>query len=73
MAAMYDLMSTAFTGLNSAAQRFEASAKRTVSDKGADLVAELATQKMAEMEFAANLKVIEAAKKMMKRTLDILA
>ena len=72
-AAMSDLISTAVAGLNAATQRFEASAKRTVSDKDADLASELVTQKMAEIDFEANLKVLEAANKMAKRALDILA
>ena len=70
---MSDLMSTALAGLNAATQRFDASAKRVVSDKDADLPTELVTQKLSEIEFEANLNVMRAADRMMKRTLDILA
>ena len=69
---MSDFLATAAEGLKSAAERFETSAKRTVSDKNADLPAELVAQKMAEIDFMANLKVIETARKMTARTLDIL-
>ena len=73
MSAMNEIMSTALAGLNGASERLEGSARRVVSDRDADLPAELVTQKMAEMEFRANLKVFDAANKMMKRTLNILA
>ena len=70
---MNDLMTTAVSGLNAATQRFEKSAERVVSDKNADLASELVTQKMAEIDFEANLAVIKTADKMLKHTLDILA
>jgi flagellar hook protein FlgE len=70
---MNDIMATALSGLNSATERFEASAKRTVSDKNADLPGELVTQKLAALDFQANLKLIKTADEMMKSALDILA
>ena len=70
---MNNVMAIALSGVNSATQRFEASAKRVVSDKNADLANELVTQKIAAVDFEANLKVIKTADEMMKKTLDILA
>jgi flagellar hook protein FlgE len=70
---MNDIMATAVSGLNSATQRFEASAGRTVTDRNADLANELVTQKLASFDFQANLKVIKTADEMMKAALDILA
>ena len=70
---MNNVMAIALSGVNSATQRFEASAKRVVSDKNADLAHELVTQKIAAVDFEANLKVIKTADEMMKKTLDILA
>jgi flagellar hook protein FlgE len=70
---MSDAITTALTGLTSATQRFEASAQRMVSDKNADLAAELVTQKMAGIDFEANLKVVQTADRMLKHALDILA
>jgi flagellar hook protein FlgE len=70
---MNDIMATALSGLNSATQRFDASARRTVTDKNADLADELVTQKVAALDFTANLKVIKTADEMIQQTLDILA
>ena len=70
---MSNIMAIALSGINSATQRFEASAKRVVSDRNADLPDELMTQKIAAIDFEANLKVIKTADEMMKKTLDILA
>ena len=70
---MNDIMATALSGLTAATQRFEASAKRTVTDPNADLAGELVTQKVAAIDFTANLKVIKTADEMMKQALDILA
>jgi flagellar hook protein FlgE len=69
---MNDIMATAVSGLNSATQRFEASARRTVTERNADLAGELVTQKLASFDFQANLKVIKTADEMMKAALDIL-
>jgi flagellar hook protein FlgE len=69
---MNDIMATAVSGLNSATQRFEASARRTVTDRNADLAGELVTQKLASFDFHANLKVVKTADEMMKAALDIL-
>lgn len=66
-------MAIALGGLNAAVNRFAASANRVVSERNADLPAELVAQKMAETDFLANLKVIETARRMEKRALDILA
>ena len=70
---MSDAITTALSGLQSATQRFEASAKRVVSDKNADLPTELVAQKIAAFDFQANLAVIKTADRMMKKALDILA
>jgi flagellar basal body rod protein FlgC len=67
------VMAIALGGLNAAVNRFAASANRVVSERNADLPAELVAQKMAETDFLANLKVIETARRMEKRALDILA
>jgi flagellar hook protein FlgE len=70
---MSDVMATAVSGLNAATQRFEKSAERVASDPNADLAGERVTQKMAEIDFEANLAVVKTADKMLKHTLDILA
>mgnify|MGYP003345715004 CR=1 FL=1 len=70
---MNDVMSTALSGLRASTARFEESASRTVTDKNADLAAELTTQKMAAADFEANLAVAKTADRMMKSLLDILA
>ena len=70
---MSNVMAIALSGINSATQRFQASANRVVSDRNADLANELVTQKIAAVDFEANLKVIKTADEMMKKTLDILA
>jgi flagellar basal body rod protein FlgC len=70
---MNGIMSIAFSGLQASSARFAQSASRTVSDKDADLGAELVTQKMAETDYRANLAVVKIASRMMKETLDILA
>lgn len=70
---MNTIMVTAISGLQSATSRFQASANRVVSDKNADLADELVTQKLAAIDFEANLKVIKTADEMTKKALDILA
>jgi flagellar basal body rod protein FlgC len=73
MGVMSSIMAIAGQGLSAATGRFQASANRVVSDRNADLPAEIVTQNMAEMAFKANLRVLEAARKMEKHALDILA
>jgi flagellar basal body rod protein FlgC len=73
MPAMSNITAIAASGLQSASARFEASAKRMVSKPDADLAGELVTQKLAELDFEANVKLFNAANDMMKKTLDILA
>ncbi len=73
MGAMNTIAAIASGGISAATGRFQASANRVVSDKNADLAAEIVTQNMAALAFKANLKVLDAARKMDKHLLDILA
>jgi flagellar basal body rod protein FlgC len=70
---MSDIFTTAVSGVQASSARFEASAKRVVSDKNADLALELVEQKMAALDLRANLAVLKTEERMMKATLDILA
>ena len=69
---MNSVTAISLAGLQSAAARLEASAKRVASGQD-DLPAELVEQKMAEHAFKANLIALKTANEMTKQMLDILA
>ena len=70
---MYSVTSISLAGLQAAAARLEASARRVASDQNADLPKEIVEQKMAEHTFKANLIALRTANEMTKQMLDILA
>ena len=70
---MSDVMSIAIQGLNASTARFTASANRVVQQQDVDLAAELVQQKLAAVEFKANVAVLKTADQMAKAALDILA
>ena len=70
---MSDVMSIAIAGLNASSARFASSANRVVAQQDVDLAAELVQQKLALIEFKANVSVLKTADQMAKATLDILA
>jgi len=72
-ASMSDVMPIAIAGLSASAARFAASANRVVQQQDVDLAAELVQQKLAAIEFKANVAVLKTADQMAKATLDILA
>ena len=73
IAAMNSITAISLAGLQSAAARLEASARRVASDRDANLPAEIVEQKMAEHAFKANLIAMRTADQMTKAMLDILA
>jgi hypothetical protein len=73
LASMSDIASIAAAGLKSSAARFEASAKRMVQEPRADLASELVEQKLAALDFEANVAVLKTANRMARSLLDILA
>ena len=72
-ASMSDVMPIAIAGLSASAARFAASANRVVQQQDVDLAAELVQQKLAAIEFKANVAVLKTADRMTKAALDILA
>ena len=70
---MNSVIAISLAGLQSAAARLEASARRVASDRDANLPGEIVEQKMAEHAFKANLIAMRTANEMTKRMLDILA
>jgi hypothetical protein len=70
---MNSVTAISLAGLQSAAARLEASARRVASDRDADLPAEIVEQKMAEHAFKANLIALRTADQMTRAMLDILA
>ena len=72
-AAMSDIMSIAIAGLKESTTRFVASANRVVEQRDVDLAAELVQQKLAAIEFKANVAVLKTADQMAKAALDIFA
>ena len=72
-ASMSDVMPIAIAGLSASAARFAASANRVVQQQDVDLAAELVQQKLAAIEFKANVAVLKTADQMTKAALDILA
>ena len=73
LAPMNSVSAISLAGLQAAAARLEASARRVASDRDADLPTELVEQKMAEHAFKANLIAMRTADQMTKAMLDILA
>ena len=65
-------MPIAIAGLSASAARFAASANRVVQQQDVDLAGELVQQKLAAIEFKANVAVLKTADKMAKAALDIL-
>ena len=72
-ASMSDVMPIAIAGLSASAARFAASANRVVQQQDVDLAAELVQQKLAAIEFKANVAVLKTADQMAKAALDIFA
>jgi flagellar basal body rod protein FlgC len=72
-ASMSDVMSIAIAGLKASTARFAASANRVVEQQDVDLAAELVQQKLAAIDFKANVTVLRTADKMTKAALDIFA
>ena len=70
-ACMSDVMSIAIAGLKASTARFAASANRVVERRDVDLAAELVQQKLAALDFKANIAVLKTADKMTKAALDI--
>ena len=70
---MSDVMSIAIAGLKASSARFAASANRVVEQRQVDLAAELVQQKLAALDFEANVRVLRTADKMTKAALDIFA
>jgi hypothetical protein len=70
---MNSVASISLAGLQAAASRLEASARRVASDQNGDLPKEIVEQKMAEHTFKANLIALRTANEMTKQMLDILA
>jgi len=71
VAAMSDVMSIAVAGLKASTARFASSANRVVEQPQADLAAELVQQKLAAIEYKANISVLKTADQMAKAALDI--
>ncbi|HYK80156.1 MAG TPA: hypothetical protein VEU95_11030 [Micropepsaceae bacterium] len=69
---MSDVMPIAIAGLSASAARFAASANRVVQQQDVDLAADLVQQKLAAIEFKANVAVLKTADQMAKAALDIL-
>jgi flagellar hook protein FlgE len=69
---MSDVMPIAIAGLSASAARFAASANRVVQQQDVDLAAELVQQKLAAIEFKANVAVLKTADQMAKAALDII-
>ena len=69
---MSEIFSIATSGIASATNRFEASAKRVAQNPQADLAGEIVKQKQAATDVEANIAVLKTADKMMKSILDIL-
>lgn len=65
-------MPIAIAGLSASAARFAASANRVVQQQDVDLAAELVQQKLAAIEFKANVAVLKTADQMAKAALDII-
>jgi flagellar hook protein FlgE len=72
-ASMSDVMSIAVAGLTASTARFASSANRVVGQRDVDLAAELVQQKLAAIEFKANVTVLKTADQMAKAALDIFA
>jgi flagellar hook protein FlgE len=72
VASMSDVMPIAIAGLSASAARFAASANRVVQQQDVDLAAELVQQKLAAIEFKANVAVLKTADQMAKAALDII-
>ena len=70
---MSEVMPIAIAGLSASAARFAASANRVVQQQDVDLAAELVQQKLAAIEFKANVAVLKTADQMTKAALDIFA
>ena len=70
---MSDVMSIAIAGLKASTTRFAASANRVVENRDSDIAAELMQQKLAAIDFKANVTVLKTADKMTKAALDIFA
>ena len=70
---MSDIASIAAAGMNASTMRFEASARRVAQDPSANLAGELVTQKLAAVDYEANVAVLRRANAMTKSLLDILA
>ena len=70
-ASMSDVMSIAIAGLKASTERFASSANRVVENQDGDLAAELVQQKLAALDFKANVAVLKTADKMTKAALDI--
>ena len=70
-ASMSDVMPIAIAGLSASAARFAASANRVVQQQDVDLAAEFVQQKLAAIEFKANVAVLKTADQMAKAALDI--
>ena len=70
-ASMSDVMSIAIAGLNASATRLASSANRVVEQRDVDLAAELVQQKLAAIEYKANVAVLKTADQMAKAALDI--
>ena len=68
---MSDVMSIAMAGLKASTARFASSANRVVENQDGDLAAELVQQKLAALDFKANVAVLKTADKMAKAALDI--
>ena len=65
--------SIAVAGLTASTARFASSANRVVGQRDVDLAAELVQQKLAAIEFKANVTVLKTADQMAKAALDIFA
>jgi len=70
-ASMTNVLPIAIAGLSASAARFAASANRVVQQHDVDLAAELVQQKLAAIEFKANVAVLKTADQMAKAALDI--
>ena len=68
---MSEVMPIAIAGLSASVARFAASANRVVQQQDVDLAAERVQQKLAAIEFKANVAVLKTADQMAKAALDI--
>ena len=66
-------LSIAAAGMQNAANRFEASARRTAEGSLDDLAVEAVEQIRAKTDFAANAAVVRTADEMVGTLLDVLA